>query len=290
MSDSYRVALVKEVMSVKNILSREELCKMLGYPGTSTNTLVEFEKASDQSEQFSLRFSQYISGLHPDALARLPSLRNVFPHLTPKQEIGKNDLLEPKKQTKQFEDKFSKNKDWLSLKPATQKWVLRNIYPVPSVTSSSTLSDIEKAATEWVHEQKASVIVAHGDKPIGGNSLLIRAMMNCRPAQYLFLFQVGSPDYCALSSDQIKWALIFLGYMNVLIVGSEFQESGVASIVKQMQDFGTHSTHDFGMLLFGSDKVRAHEMAVEVFYCVQGVNVVYDPVPCWLLEDFRRLP
>jgi hypothetical protein len=52
-----------------------------------------------------------------------------------------------------------------------------------------------------------------------------------------------------------------------------------------MQDFGTHSTHDFGMLLFGSDKILSPEVAIKVFYSVRSVNVVYSSVPLWLLEQ-----
>jgi hypothetical protein len=282
-----RVSLVIEVMSIKNIRTKGELCKMLGYCGKSP--LEDFERGGDKSTDFTLKFSQYISGWHPDVLGRLASLHRVFPHLIQKKDplttAPKKDDIELKRLS---EDKFSKNEDWSSFHPKTKKWILDHITPVPFITSSVTAK--EKAAIKWVLEQKASVVVAHGEKPIEKNSLLVRALVFClrltpRPARYVFFFHSGSVDYHEAWSFQIKRALIFLGFEDILIVVSEFQEGGYASKVKAMQDFGTHSTHDFGMLLFGSDKILSPEVAIKVFYSVHSVNVVYDRVPLWLLEQ-----
>ncbi len=260
--DNDRILLVIEVMAEKKIPTKMELCKILGYFGTAP--LLDFERLGDKSTQFSFKFSQYISGWHPDALARLTALYHVFPHL---KEV-------------QIEATFSKNTDWLSLNQKTRTWILRHIHPV---TSLACESDDDKTI-KWVLERKSSVIVAHGEKPIELNSLLVRAFIQClrstqRPAQYVFFFHCDSAEFLALSSLQVENALIFLGFQNVLIVASEFQKGGLASKVKEMQDFGTHSTHDFGMLLYGSDKVLSLKTAIEVFYCVRSVYVCHDPLP-----------
>jgi hypothetical protein len=296
-----RVSLVISVISTKNIQSRLDLCKMLGYVGNSLSPLEAFERGSDDSTQFALRFSQYIAGWHPDALAKLSCLHSVFPHLTTKKDaITKNrislslSIMTPNKDVignvslhLEFEAKFSNNREWLSLNPKTKKWILEHITTVPHITSTP-LNEKEKIAIEWVMERKASVIVAHGEKSIKQSSLLVRTLVHClrstpRPAQYIFFAHGASVDSLALSSGQIERALIFLGFADVLIIISEFQERGFASIIKQMQDFGTHSTHDFGILLFGSDNVRTLETMIAVFYSVRSVCVNYDPVPVWLL-------
>jgi len=167
-----------------------------------------------------------------------------------------------------------------TLKPQTKIWILEHIFQPPTKST--------KEIVGWVLSRRASVIVAHAEKPIHPSSSLLCAFVECltmekNPPRFIF-FNDFSEKSVGLSSLQIKYALIFLGYAQVLIVLSEFQVQGLASIVKEMQDFKTASTHAFGMLLFGSGE-GVTELATEVFYDVRGVVLAGSVPLSWLTPN-----
>lgn len=168
------------------------------------------------------------------------------------------------------------------LKPQTKMWILDHILPAPQKT--------EKEVVQWVLSRKASVIVAHGEKPIQPHSLLLGAIVKClimekTPPRFMFFNDFSKP--IDLSSTQIKFALLFLGHAQVLLVLSEFQVRGIASIVKEMQDGKTRSTYAFGILLFGSGE-GVDELATEVFYDVHGVILAGSVPLSWLYAEEEK--
>jgi hypothetical protein len=252
-----REALVREIMQIKKFGSRLELCRVLG---AETVTMLEWER--NGARGFMLRLEQYLARWHPEDLAKLPHLEclNNSPWQSLVEEVLQHSncgIVE-------------------ALKPATKTWILEHLFVAPTNTT--------KEVSEWVLSRRASVIVAQSEKPIHPSSPLLAAFVEClkTPTRFVF-FNDFSETSMNLSSLQIKYALMFLGYAQVFMVLSEFQVRGLASIVKEIQDSGTRSTRDFGMLLFGSGP-DVNELATEVFYDVRGV-VLAGSVPVSWVED-----
>ena len=76
-----REALSNEAMKIKNIKTRKEFCRVVGYSGIDTNPLKDWERVA--TRRFMLHLEQYLARWHPDDLARLSSLSLVFPYLEP---------------------------------------------------------------------------------------------------------------------------------------------------------------------------------------------------------------
>lgn len=255
------MALVDEVLAAKKLTKRTELCKQLGYP--VERCVRGWEAQCDAG--FGSRFSQYLAGWHPDALARLPSLWLVFPHLA--------KMATPTSASELWQALESAcDRSVPDLSPATKKWIVSHLLPVsPS-----------QAASTWALEHRSPVLVAWGERRMHHRSALVRTMAHLLGAQHVFL---AEPPGLAISSLQFLNALTFLGFANVLIVLNEFQTGGAASTVKLMQDQSTRSTRDFGMLLFSTTESVARETATQVFYSVRGVHVVREPLADWMLDE-----
>jgi hypothetical protein len=84
-----RESFIKEVMKIKNIQTRKELCRAVGYCGTYTKPLRDWEH--ERTRRFDLQFEQYLARWHDDDLAKLSLLPIVFPYLEP---LRKNLTLE----------------------------------------------------------------------------------------------------------------------------------------------------------------------------------------------------
>jgi hypothetical protein len=188
----------------------------------------------------------------------------------------------------------SKNRDKIaeflktSLKPRTKKWILNHILPIPMKSSQKLRQESSRqenvGISNWLWLRKASIMIANGSQSLNPNSPLIDAFAQClelsnHSAPYMFFRNCSAP--VGLSDREVMDAFIFLVYANILIVLNEFQDDTLSScIIKQMQDFHTDSTHDFGMLLYGS---KQSKMTDEIFYCVNGVGKIKDSLPnAWL--------
>lgn len=167
------------------------------------------------------------------------------------------------------------------LKPHTQRWILKHLIPV-----LSTPVKIDQDLVLWLWSNQASVIVAYGRKAIRENSLLLHAFIYCldlahRRPRYVF-FKHSVPGSCVcneLLDHEVMSALTFLGYADILVILSEFQEDlALPAMIKELQDNATDSTHSFGMLLIGSHKTRVYEAATQIFYCVREVNFVTEGI------------
>lgn len=162
------------------------------------------------------------------------------------------------------------------LTPATKQWIMQHIVP------TSTSNNLEP----WLLSQKASILVVYGSHKLSPHSLLLQGVAGLCSAKYMF-FKRCFP-LRELLDREVMDAFTFLGYAGVLIVLNEFQADGgyMASIIKEMQDMGDPSTHDFGMVLYGSDAVAFKHVTRKVFYSIRSLNVITETIPdSWANES-----
>jgi hypothetical protein len=175
------------------------------------------------------------------------------------------------------------------VKQSTKQFIINHIRSVTDLLHNSTNKDETVVDWLWINSND-SIFVARGSKSLASDSLLIHSFLKCliregtHIPQYIFSIK-SSRELIELSDNEIMDMLIFLGYVDIFIVLNEFHETGgrLACIIKEMQDFGTDSTHPFGMLLFGSNQLKVQDVTRSVFYCIKNVCIFRDPIPdTWL--------
>lgn len=271
---THRAALVTELLAVESI-SKTQLCQRLFGGHLRLREFQEWERGD--SNTLNVKLVQYIAGLHPDSLSKLPSLHHVYPTMVIRHKQTDWDKISPHCKSSHYR-----------LTEETKAWILQHVIRLPSEMPTCSVECVH-----WVSTKRCFVLVTCGDKPIEKECQLVTAMLQCRKSlgrATTHLFFLPSTSYIpqSLSSRQIQNALHVLGFADMLIVIGEFHNRGIASIVKEMQDFHASSTHPFGMLLYSSDRTMFQEVATEVFYSVHEVNVIRDLVPTPFMEPIQK--